>query len=163
MNSEKVLLSFNRTRKAFLIEYVCALFFLILALLSYEQALPFRADLQARAAPFLFIAAIAILAYIEYSCLSLHLEITPGKVTIREGILTQSKAHLMAFTITDIEVKQTYWQTLLNYGNIILFSASGEQRREIKDIDHPQRVVHELEKLVHSNVAQNSNHQDKMK
>ena len=163
MNSEKVLLSFNRTRKAFLIEYVCALFFLILALLSYEQALPFRADLQARAAPVLFIAAIAILAYIEYSCLSLHLEITPGKVTIREGILTQSKAHLMAFTITDIEVKQSYWQALWDYGDIDIFSASGEQRRKIKDINHPLIVVRELEKLVHSNVPQKSSTLDKMK
>src|SRR3989339_1038780 len=152
MSPDKVLLSFNRTRKAFFIEYICALFFLILALLSYKQTLPFESSLQAKLASWFLFVVILIVIYIEYSCLSLHLEITPGKVTIREGILTQSKAHLMAFTITDIEVKQSYWQALWDYGDIDIFSASGEQRREIKDINHPLIVVRELEKLVHSNV-----------
>ena len=162
MNSEKVLLSFNRTRKAFLVEYLCALFFLALALLSYKQALPFGADLQSRAAPWFFIATILIIVYIEYACLSFHLEITSNKVTIRDGIMNQSKAHLMAFTITDIEVNQSYWQSIFDYGDLVIFSASGEQRRIIKDINHPHDAVRELEKLVHSNVPQKSSNAGRM-
>ncbi len=76
----------------------------------------------------------------------------PQKAIIVNGIIKQSKKniyfHPLGF-VPDINIKQNRIQRVLNYGTI--YVQGGSNPFEIKEIDHPLRVMDFLEELIEKN------------
>jgi membrane protein YdbS with pleckstrin-like domain len=80
-------------------------------------------------------------------------EITPSKVTIRHGLIEQThkNVHFVPLGyIPEINMEQDRIQRLLNYGTIFVHG-SAQNSFEIKDIDHPKKILKLIEELIEKN------------
>ena len=99
-----------------------------------------------------FILLIAALAFIspEISRIMLRYRITSSKISIIKGLLKQTKknVHFLPLGyVPEINLKQSRIQRLLNYGTIFVHG-SGENSFEIKEVDHPQKILELIEELI---------------
>lgn len=144
-NYENLLYVLKRSRKAFLPEYFCGFFLLILLGINYFTGY-FTSLLL-----IYFLLGIAIFSLIsaEYSRMVLWYTFMPEKMVITEGLVKQRKQnvyyHPLGY-VPDINIKQNYLQRIFNYGTISV--ATGSNSFQIKDVDHPDKVVGLLEDLV---------------
>ena len=149
--SETIIAVLRRSRKSFIIEYVCALILMGLLIAAPLKGIPVHRYLVYF---ILGLAAVSILSA-EWSRAMVRYIITPPKVIIIKGIIKQSKKNVhflpLGF-VPEINMKQTRLQRLLNYGTIFVHG-SGENSFEIKDIDQPQEVLALIEELIEKNRA----------
>jgi len=143
---EPILLSLRKTKKAFLLEYFCAV--LLLVLFFYlENNYPGR-NLQ------FFALALAIFSVgsAEISRLRYRYEITASKIFILSGIIHKHKKivylYTLAMNIPDINIKQNFLQRLFDYGTISVEITLEGNAVELKDIDNPHQVMDLLEDLI---------------
>ncbi len=139
----------RKTRKAFLLEYLCGIFLLSLWGIFYFKGIKLRLRIDYLA---LGLGLLAIISG-EFSRLLSKYIIEESKLTIVEGLLKQHKKHVYFYSlgfVTDINVKQSRWQRLWGYGSISLEGA-GTTTFEIKDINKPEEVMRQIEELVEEN------------
>jgi len=147
---EEILLKLKKTRKAFLIEYACGIFLIIILLfnLANNLELPFMGNL--------FVAGIAFTSFAsaEISRIFVRYHFTPKKMVIIKGIINQNKKHVyyhpLAF-VPDLNVSQTAWQRILGYGNVYL--KTGGNDFEITDVDNPKMILERIETLIAENIS----------
>lgn len=146
---DKVITILRKSRKAFIIEYVCS--FLLLGLLgaTYIKGI-------ALARPFTYlilgIAAFALLSA-EWSRAIVWYKITESKVVIIKGIFKQTKknVHFLPLGyVPEINTHQGRIQRLLNIGTIFVHGST-QNSFEIKDINEPQQVLALIERLIDEN------------
>jgi uncharacterized membrane protein YdbT with pleckstrin-like domain len=140
---EIVLMSLNRTRKAFAIEYACAFFLLSLPIIALFQGvtlIPFY-TLVPVTLGIIFAGHAEISRYLHRS------QITSNKVLIIDGLLKMRKRHVFISAINDVDTKQSRFQRLFRFGKVHIRTASGEEL-ELKDITKPERVMSQLEDLI---------------
>ncbi len=148
-DSEKVLLTLRRSRKAFFIEYFCGVVLLgglgILALKGISLGNPFRY--------FVLGTGFLAMAAPEVSRIFLRYKITPTKVSIIKGIIQQSQKNVhflpLGF-IPEINLQQGRIQRLLDVGTIFIH-ASGQASFEIKDVNRPHEILKMIEDLIKKN------------
>ena len=88
-----VLYNFKRSRKAFLLEYFCGSFLLVLLLISFIKGINFRPEIH-----YLILGlGISAIASVELSRLMLSYKITTDKFVVSEGLIQQKK-HLFSST-----------------------------------------------------------------
>ena len=84
----------------------------------------------------------------EWNCY----QISPGnketKVMVAEGIFNQKKEHIFIDAITDVDLKQSYLERILNYGKLHVRSSSWMVTLEMNDIGKPQEAMEVLENLI---------------
>ncbi len=141
---EKIIYNLNRTRKAFLVEYICAFILLAILLVSYQKGI----TEITRFSIYIVMFIISIVVATELSRLIHRVKITSSKILIIDGLIKQSKKHVFMSYITDVDAKQSYIGRILRFGNIHLKSASGEGTLEIRDVNNPERVMENIENLV---------------
>ncbi len=143
---ERELMVLRRSRKAFLIEYVCGILLLLFLIMIRVKGIGLSSAFQT------FILLIAALAFIspEISRIMLRYRITSSKISIIKGLLKQTKknVHFLPLGyVPEINLKQSRIQRLLNYGTIFIHG-SGENSFEIKEVDHPQKILELIEELI---------------
>lgn len=146
---DKVITIIRKSRKAFIIEYICS--FLLLGLLAATYFKGIRL-------PTIFnylilgIAAFALLSAELSRALTLY-KITGSKVIIIKGLIKQAKknVHFLPLGyIPEINTHQGRIQRLLNIGTIFVHG-SAQNSFEIKDINDPQKVLELIEQLIEEN------------
>lgn len=146
---EEIITVLRKSRKAFIIEYVCS--FLLLGLLA---ATYFKGIRLPNIFNYLIItiAAFALLSA-ELSRALTEYKITETKVVIIKGLIKQSKknVHFLPLGyIPEINTHQGRIQRLLNIGTIFVHG-SAQNSFEIKDINEPQKVLELIEQLIEEN------------
>ena len=146
---QNIIASLRRTRKAFLPEYFSGLFLLLILFIFNlnKIIIPFKMDyLLVGVAAFAFVS-------VELSRLLVDYQITPEKIIITKGIIKKHcknvHFHPLGF-VPDINLKQSFIQRLLGYGTVFI-DGSGENHLEIKDVNHPQKILSTLEGLIEKN------------
>ncbi|MBI2662647.1 PH domain-containing protein [Candidatus Woesearchaeota archaeon] len=145
---ERVLTSLKKSRMAFLVEYVCALFlgFLLLMLFWNKIIIPgwmFRG---------VIVLIVGIVVFAEISRRYTRYVITPSKMVIIKGLINEYRKniyfHPLAY-VPDFEVRQSFGQRMLGYGTV---SLSGSQGYDflIEDVNNPNEVLKVIEDLVNA-------------
>lgn len=143
---EEVLMILRKTRRAYLVEYLCA----FVALGGLGLAL-----LKGVALPSMFTYGVlgftgVALGAAEFQRALTRYRITGEKLTIIRGIVRQAKENVywqpLGF-VADIHTQQTRLQRLLNYGTIIIPTGQ-DGGSKVKDISNPDKVMQLLERLV---------------
>ncbi len=143
----------RKARRAFLPEYVCGVFLLVLWVILYFKGIKLNVLIQ-----ILFLGAgmIAIISG-EASRLLLRYRITNKKIIIIHGLFKQLKKniyfHPLAY-VPDINIHQNRLQRILGYGTIFVKGGSGVSF-EIKDVAEPHKVMDLIEELMESNKKDN--------
>lgn len=138
-------LSLRKTRKAFLVEYGCGFFLIVLLGILLAKGIKvnrFIFDLAAG------VALVALLGP-EISRLRHRYKINPSKVVFIHGIIKRDKKYVFIDNISDIQIKQTLWQRLWDYGSIVIVPQSGEERSmDLKEISDPLEIMEEIEEMM---------------
>ncbi len=145
-NTNKVLLNLRKSRKSYILEYICG--FSLFSLLVYSI---FRGVVLSRwlTYPVLSVAVFAI-ASAELSRLMNKYEFAGEKLTIYSGLIKKHKKHINYYAISfspDFNVSQNFIQRLLNYGSIYVENG-GVKSFTIKDIDNPHRIMEKMEEFI---------------
>lgn len=80
----------------------------------------------------------------------LHRQIDSYKITSNylmhsNGILSKETRKILIQSIVDIDLRQNFWQRLLNYGTIDIHSVSGANLIKVEKINKPNKFVDVLE------------------
>lgn len=134
----------RKSRKAFIAEYLCAALFLVLFLLGNINKISLPKEVS-----YLFLMIIVIIIVsIEISIYSNRYQIKESKVMIVHGIFNINKSHIFIDAITDVDLRQNYFQRVLKYGDLHIRSSSGMITLELNDIEKPQEAMEMLEGLI---------------
>jgi len=145
MPIEKPVISGRPTRLAFLKEYILSLILLLMVLVIIVTGMPIFSF-----AIYLAIAlAIFFIFLVEFNRLRNKYEITQSQVIVQEGMVSKRRMSVFMDNISDVNVKQGYFQRLLNYGRVIVGSASGRDYMELEmKVRKPQDLAHKIERLI---------------
>ena len=145
--TEEVLMKFKKTRKAYLLEYFCGFFLIILVAFAYGKGIALPRPLQF----FGFGLAFVSLASAEIGRAFVRYQITPTKITVVKGFIKQTKKnfyfHSLAF-VPDISLSQSRIQRVLGYGRVYVHGGGSIEMFEIADVDKPYVILTELEDLI---------------
>lgn len=134
----------RKSRKAFLTEYLCAIFFFGLSLLGTAG----KINLPRRLGFFFLLLGIIVIILVEASIYAAQYQIRESKVIVIQGIFNKTKKNVFIDAITDVDLKQNYFQRLLRYGDLHIRSSSGAVTLELDDIEKPQQAMEILERLI---------------
>ncbi|PIN76988.1 hypothetical protein COV17_00030 [Candidatus Woesearchaeota archaeon CG10_big_fil_rev_8_21_14_0_10_36_11] len=145
-DGDRVLYSFRKTRKAFIVEYACGSLLLIFGILSYNLKFTFPNSIR-----YVVLGlSIFVLGYAEISRYMCRYKITNEKIIISHGLIKHHRKnvyfHPLGF-VPDINVKQSQLQRLLGYGTIDVEAGAGKTF-EIKDIEDPHGVMKMIEEHI---------------
>jgi hypothetical protein len=145
---DKILKNLKQSRKAFLVEYCCVLFLILLTFGAYTNSnFPEWSTYLAGG------AGIAFLGIIESSRLLLRFHIGQSKLVITKGLIKQNKKHVyyhpLGF-VPDLNIHQTAFQRVMGFGTIYL-KGGGENTFEIKNINNPHKILDMIEGLIERN------------
>lgn len=147
--NEEVLMNLWRSRKAYLIEYSCSFFLLLLLAIIWLR----EKELSALVAYLVSGIALISLVSAEYSRVLTGYKIMETKIVIRQGIIQRTKRNVhfvpLGF-VPEINMKQSRLQRFLNFGTIFVHG-TGENSFEIKDVNNPQRILSLIEELIEKN------------
>ncbi|NQV91708.1 PH domain-containing protein [Candidatus Woesearchaeota archaeon] len=144
----------RKTRKAFIVEYICGGFLIVLLIIGVLKGL------QIKPVVFYFIGGLSLvsLSIAEFNLAMVRYKILPHKLVITSGIIKQKKKnvyfHPLGF-VPDLNVKQGRIQRIFNIGTVYLMSGS-ENAFELKDVDRPHRILELVETLIDDNRNLNS-------
>ena len=155
---ENVLLKLKKSRKAFLPEYFCAAFLLLVLIFSYLTHFNLNKNITS-----LFIAiSVFSIALAEISRLSTRYTITETKIVIVHGFIKQSKKNIYFHSLAnvpDINTIQTHWQRIVDYGKILFHAGGGlGESFELNEINNPKKVLITIEKLITKALAEKYRH-----
>jgi len=157
MVKEEVLFTFNKSRKAYLPEYLCGFFLLLVLGFVYSRGVHLNQYVV------FFIVGISLfsLGSAEMSRIMNKYVITQSKLIIIKGLIKQSKKNVYFYSlgfVPDINIHQGRLQRLLSYGSLSV-SGAGAYAFVIKDINHPKKMIDKLEEMISQN--RKSTHKDK--
>ena len=75
-------------------------------------------------------------------------EIDGNSLIHSTGLFNRKTRNMDFFAISDIEIKQNFWQRLLGYGNVGVRLYSGESDSPIKSINNPAKFGRFLRKMI---------------
>lgn len=138
-----------KTRKAFLVEYACGAFLLILAIYASTINIPKPIHTT------LIGAGLLGFATAEFSRIFVRYNFTPDKIVVIKGFLKQSKKnvyfHSLGF-IPDINVHQSRTQRLLGYGKVHCYGGTGlSEAFEISQVNNPRKILQNMEARIRAN------------
>ena len=86
--------------------------------------------------------------FVEIHRLCNSYEVNKNSLVHTMGLFNRKIRSMDFFAISDIEVKQNFWQRLLGYGSVEVHAASGANIIKVKNINKPGRFVDTLEEQV---------------
>lgn len=144
-DEEKIIVTLRHSRKSFLLEYVCGLFLLILAISSLFKG----GNMYKVASPFLALSMVGLVSTEIRRFYGDRYNIMQTKLSVIKGIFRVRKRNIyyqpLGF-IPDFNIKQTFVQRLLGYGTV--FVHVGNTALELRDVDNPHEVLKMFERLI---------------
>ncbi len=146
---ETILLEFRKTRRALWAEYGSGLFLFLLLAMSYAKGV----NLPPKG--YLFVGGLGLGAIIwaEGYRMLYKYTITKSKILINYGLLRRTRRYIYINSISDLDVKQTRIERLLNYGTIHLRATSGESSLELTNIGNPHQIMELVEQQMEGHVT----------
>ena len=143
---ENIIYKLRKSRKAFWVEYLCALFLIgIIIYSSYHTILP----------PFAHYVLLGMIGVTIFSAelarLFIRYNITSSKVIVIKGFIKQSRKNIYFHSLAyapEINMSQNRIQRLLHYGKVYVHGGGLAEVFEISDVDSPQEVLKQIEQLV---------------
>jgi uncharacterized membrane protein YdbT with pleckstrin-like domain len=134
-SNEQMLLTFKPSRKAYLFQYVLFVIVLIVAFSMYGFALVqnsqwYSMPLQVLSGV-IFGYAVIMFCRLEYRIWSRMYGITSERVLYTRGIFSETFKSIQYAYITNVDMKQTFWDKLMNTGTLLIITA-GEEDSEIR-------------------------------
>jgi len=77
-------------------------------------------------------------------------EINQNSLVHRRGIFNRKTKSVDFFGISDIEVKQNFWQRLIGYGDVSVRLYSGKSDNPVKNINKPAKFAEFLRKMMNA-------------
>ena len=148
-NSNKILYSLKKSRKAYILEYVLGIFLLFLPTILILKGF----NVSKIFGNVFFVLGLGSVLSAEYSRIITRYKFTKEKMIITHGILKQRRKNVyfapLAF-LPNINFKQGRIQRLLNFGTVYISSGGNEENSFIiEDVNKPHRVLEIIEELVH--------------
>ena len=140
MGDEEVL-SIRNSRKVYIPIYSLSIILLLIILFLRLQGFALNKIAIWAIALFVFLGIIGT----EINRVKNKYEINPNSVVHIEGYLNKVAKRLDLFAVSDIDVSQTWWQRLLNFGNVNVHLFSIESTTAIKNINNPKQFALALE------------------
>ena len=75
-------------------------------------------------------------------------EVNKNSLVHSAGLFNRKIRSMDFLAISDIEVKQNFWQRLLGYGNVSVRLYSGESDSPVKNINNPKKFGRFLRKMI---------------
>lgn len=152
-DEEIVLMTLRHSRKGFLLEYGCSFFLLSLAAFSFYQGVALPTFFFY---PFLAVGLFGVASTELRRLFGDRYKVMNSKMCIINGVFKVKKRNIyyspLGF-VPDLNIKQSAFQRLLNYGTLYL--QVGSAVLEFKNIDKPDKVLRMLEDLIeHSKRSQ---------
>lgn len=144
---EEILCVLHRSRKAFLVEYFCALVLVGSVFIAPAKGIV----LPPLVSQIILGLGIVTISFVELGRLLVTYTISKTKITITQGILKQAKKtiyyHPLSY-VPDINVHQSRLQHLLDFGTVFIKAGGDDNTFEIKDVNDPNKVMEIIEKLI---------------
>ena len=143
--NEGLIVTLRHSRKSFLLEYVCSVFLLVLAISSLFKG----GILYKLASPFLVLSMFGLVSTEIRRFYGDRYNIMQTKLSVIKGILkvrTRNIYYQPLGFVPDFNVKQTFLQRLLGYGTV--FVHVGTTALELRDVDNPHEVLKMFERLI---------------
>lgn len=146
---ERVLVNLRKSRKVFLVEYLCAFILIVLLGLLYSN----KISMPSLVFRVVIVIIVGIILFAEISRVYTRYVITPIKAIIISGLFNEQRKNIYFYQlgfVTDLNLSQSFAQRLLNYGTI---SLSGSQGYDfvLEDVDNPHDVLKMIEDLIETN------------
>jgi len=157
MSKEEVIFKFNKSRKAYLPEYLSGFFLLAILAFVYSREVALNPTIT------YFVLGLSLfsLGSAEISRMMNKYLITSSKLIIIKGLIKQHKKNVYFYSlgfVPDMNIHQGRLQRLLNYGSISV-SGAGSPAFVIKDINKPKKMMEHMEEMIGKN--RKSTHKDK--
>ncbi|MBD3253176.1 PH domain-containing protein [Candidatus Pacearchaeota archaeon] len=141
IQDDKNILKIRGSRKHYLPIYVMILILiLIIIFLRF-----YNLNINYLVVIFAFIFMIVGIKGTEIHRFFSYYQITTHYLVHSRGILNNDVKRIFIPTISDIVLKQTFWQRLLNYGNVMVHRYTPGAIIEVKNINNPEKFIDILE------------------
>lgn len=150
--TKKYFMKVSNSRKIYL-----PIYFMVLVLIAVVIFIKYN-DLNL-STPVLILVGLFIFSAIKFTELhrwSNSYEITKDSFVHNKGILNRKTRSMDFLAISDTELKQNFWQRLLNYGNVSVRLYSGERDNPAKNINNPKKFADCLQKMIHAKRKESS-------
>ena len=151
-SDEKILYRCRPARRAFIMEYIWVMITIMiaLALMAYRLMLWLNtaydaARLYTVFSGIFFLIAVILLIKVEYKIWSKRYALTSERVMYSEGIFSEDFKSTIYTKITDIGLVQTFFDRILNTGELTMNTAGGDDIEiKFEKISRP----HEVKRLI---------------
>ena len=130
------------SRKSYIPFYIMTLIILGVIIYIKLNNLPLNRDVFIASMIFIFF----VIKLTEVHRITHHYDITPTALEKVEGIFFKKIKRMNYGAISQLHLSQSPWNKLLNIGTIEIAQFSETIRTEIKNIDKPREVLHEISK-----------------
>jgi membrane protein YdbS with pleckstrin-like domain len=147
MQKRKYLLKVRRSRKTYFLLYLMIIS--IISLISYFYYNGYSLS------PFaLIVSSLFILLVIKFTELHRFKEwwaITPSSIIQGTGIFNKNVRDINFSSISDLDLDQSFFKRILNYGNVNVRLFLNETSIKIIDINKPEEFIEELQRIISMN------------
>ena len=150
---KKYFMKVSNSRKIYLPIYLMILVLIAVVIFIKQKGLGLST-------PVFVLVILFILLSIKFTELhrwSNSYEITKDAFVHNKGILNRKTRSMDFLAISDTELRQTFWQRLLNYGDVSVRLYSGERDNPAKNINNPKKFAGCLQKMIHAKRRESSN------
>ena len=139
---EKSMIKARTSRKAYLPYYTMG--FILIAVIAYIKSTGRPLNNIAVIATIIFI--LLIIKVTEVHRLSKYYEVMLAYVAFSKGFFKKDRIQIHMPTISDIVLKQTPWQRILNFGNVEIYRyTTGTPNILVKNINNPHAFIEAIE------------------
>jgi membrane protein YdbS with pleckstrin-like domain len=150
MKKRDYLIKVKKSRKSYFLLYLMVIF--ILSLIGYLFYKGYSINKFALIISFVF--AFLILKFTEIDRFKDWWAITESSLIQSKGIFNKNVREIDFSSISDLDLDQTFFKRILNYGNINVRLFLNETSIKIVDITRPKEFIEEFQKIVSNNKNQ---------
>jgi len=150
MKKREYLIKVKKSRKSYFLLYLMVIF--ILSLIGYLFYKGYSINKLALIISFVF--AFLILKFTEIDRFKDWWAITESSLVQSKGIFNKNVREIDFSSISDLDLDQTFFKRILNYGNINVRLFLNETSIKIVDITRPKEFIEEFQKIVSNNKNQ---------
>jgi len=140
--SETIIIKIRGSRKHYIPIYFMILILIFIIFFLKTQELPINRNVVIAAIVFCILGIKGTEAHRFLS----YYQITNHYLVYSKGIFSNDIKRIFIPTISDIVLKQSFWQRLLNYGNVMIHRYTQGAIIEVKNISNPERFIDILER-----------------
>lgn len=140
--SDKEVFSVRGSRKLYIPIYLMAIFLIAVIVIIKIKGLDLNKGVMILVALFVFVS----IKMTELHRLNHKYTIKSPSLIHTEGILNKNSRRVDLFAISDVDVVQSLWQRILNFGDVGVRLFSAESLTPIKHINQPTKFAETLER-----------------